>query len=350
MSATDTVASAPDHQAEFDAARLDAWLRLAVPDCRGPMRLERIGGGQSNPTFFVSYDNRQLVMRKQPAGPVLPSAHAVDREYRIMRALSLTDVPVPEMLAFCDDRAVVGTPFFVMARVEGRVFHDCALPGVAQPERRAIYFAMAETLARLQKVDIAAVGLADYGRPGGFFPRQIARWTSQWQLSKTRDNSDIERLIAWLPAHLPEGDETTISHGDFRLGNLMFHPSEPRVVAVLDWELSTLGHPLADAAFSCLAWHTRPAWFNGVLGLDIEALGIPSMACYLDRYRGAAGRLSDVETFHLVFSLFRFAVILEGIAARAKAGNAAASNAAEVGDLSASFAGRAVELIEANGP
>jgi aminoglycoside phosphotransferase (APT) family kinase protein len=329
---------------EFDPARLDAWLSRTLRDPAGPLRLERIGGGQSNPTFFLTYDNRRLVLRKRPAGPLLPSAHAVDREFRIMQALAGTAVPVPRVLAFCADEDVIGTAFFVMERVEGRIFHDCALPGLSSADRRAIYLSMAETLAALQKVDAAAVGLADYGRPDGFFPRQISRWTRQWQLSRTRDIPEIEALIAWLPANLPPGEETTISHGDFRLGNLMIHPTEPRVVAVLDWELSTLGHPLADAAFSCLAWHTRPAWFHGLLGLDVEALGIPD---YLDHYMRAAGRPSGVAPFHLIFSLFRFGVILEGIAARAKAGNAAASNAAEVGDLSVAFARRAVELIEA---
>mgnify|MGYP002862140728 CR=1 FL=1 len=330
---------------EFDPVRLAAWL-AATLGLKGELVLERIGGGQSNPTFFATMGERRMVLRKQPAGPVLPSAHAVDREYRIMAALAATDVPVPTMLAFCDDRAVVGTPFYVMERVEGRVFHDCALPGVAPAERRAMYLAMAETLARLQKVDVAAAGLADYGRQGGFFERQIARWTKQWELSKTRDMPEIDRLIAWLPANRPPSDETTISHGDFRIGNLMFHPSEPRIVAVLDWELSTLGHPLADAAFSCLPWHTRPEWFGGLLGTDYQALGIPTLEDYLAHYDRAAGRTGGVETFHVAFSLFRFAVILEGIAARARAGNAAADNAGEVGDMAVLFAGRAVDLID----
>ena len=331
---------------EFDPVRLDTFLRGALRGLGGTMRLDRIKGGQSNPTFFVTYDNRRLVLRKKPPGEVLPSAHAVDREFRVMSALSETDVPVPPTLLFHPERDVIGTPFYVMERVEGRVFHDNALPGVAPEERRAMYFSMAETMAKLHTVDWAGIGLADYGRPGSYFARQLGRWSKQWHLSRTREIPEIDRLIEWLPAHMASDDETTICHGDFRLGNLMFHGTEPRVVAVLDWELSTLGHPLADAAFSCLAWHSRPEWYGGVLALDLNALGIPTQGEYLECYYKAAGRTSGVETFHLVFSLFRFAVILEGIAARAKAGNAAAENAAQVGDLSVAFARRAVELID----
>jgi aminoglycoside phosphotransferase (APT) family kinase protein len=350
QSASSPVTAAPAETArpEFEPARLDAFLRNALPGLSGPMRLDRISGGQSNPSFFVTFDDRRLVLRKQPPGEVLPSAHAVDREFRVMRALAQTDVPVPPTLLFHPDRNVIGTPFYLMERVDGRVFHDSALPGVAPADRRAMYLSMAETMAKLHTADWAGIGLSDYGRPGSYFARQIGRWTKQWQLSRTRDIPEIDRLIEWLPAHMAPDDETAICHGDFRLGNLMFRPAEPRVVAVLDWELSTLGHPLADAAFSCLAWHSRPEWYNGIMGLDLKALGIPTQDEYLDHYYRAAGRTSGVETFHLVFSLFRFAVILEGIAARAKAGNAAAANAAEVGDLSVAFARRAVELIDAD--
>jgi aminoglycoside phosphotransferase (APT) family kinase protein len=334
---------------EFDSGRLDAFLRTALSGLSGTMQLERIGGGQSNPTFFVTYDDRRLVLRKQPPGEVLPSAHAVDREYRILTALSGTPVPVPEALLFHAERDVVGTPFYVMERLDGRVFHEGALPGIEPKDRRAMYLSMAETMARLHTVDWAAIGLADYGRQGNYFARQIGRWTRQWQLSRTRDIPDIDRVSAWLQEHLPDDDETTICHGDFRLGNLMFHPAEPRVIAVLDWELSTLGHPLADAAFSCLAWHSRPEWYGGIMGLDLDELGIPTQQEYLEHYYRAAGRSTGVEVFHLVFSLFRFAVILEGIAGRAKAGNAAAENAAQVGDLSVAYARRAAELIDTQG-
>jgi len=334
-----------DSISEFEPARLEAYLRVHVPGLTGPMRLARIGGGQSNPTFFVDFDNRALVLRKQPPGNLLPSAHAVDREYRVLRALADTDVPVPSTVLYCDDRSVTGTPFYVMEKLEGRVLSNYALPEIAPTERRAYYFAMAETLAKLHAVDWAAMGLSDYGRPGNFFQRQITRWTRQWESSRTRDDANIDRLIAWLPANIPPGDETTIAHGDFRFGNLMFHPTEARVIAVLDWELSTLGHPLADVAYNCMAWHTGADEFEGMLGLDLAAMGIPTQAEYVAHYQKCSGRSEPVTPFHLAFSLFRFAVILEGIAARAKSGSAAAKNAEEVGAQAAGFAKRAVALI-----
>lgn len=333
---------------EFDASTLDAYLRKSIAGLAGAMRLRRIGGGQSNPTFFVDFDNRALVLRKKPAGELLPSAHAVDREYRIMKTLATTDVPVPKMVLFEPDSGIVGTPFYVMEKLEGRVFPEYALPGVSPAERRAMYFSMVETMARLHAVDWAAVGLGDYGKPGNFFNRQVARWTKQWQASKTRENPYLDKLIVWLPDNIPAGDETTICHGDFRLGNLMFHPTEPRVIAVLDWELSTLGHPLADVSFNSLAWHTLPSEYGGILGLDHAALGIPEKQEYLARYYELTGRgeADRASLFHYAFSLFRFAVIFEGIAARAAAGNAASENAAEVGRLGPALAKHAVDMIE----
>ena len=330
---------------EFAPERLDQHLRQALPELEGPMRLARIGGGQSNPTFFVDFDSRALVLRKQPPGVLLPSAHAVDREYRVLRALAGSAVPVPRTVLYCDDRAVIGTPFYVMDKLEGRVLSNYALPGIAPAERRAYYFAMAETMARLHAVDWAAAGLADYGRPGNFFQRQIARWTRQWEASRTRDDAHIERLIEWLPANIPPGDQTTIAHGDFRFGNLMFHPTEPRVIAVLDWELSTLGHPLADVAYNCMAWHTGADEFEGMRGIDLAAEGIPTQAEYVAHYRQAGGCAEPMTNFHMAFSLFRFAVILEGIAARAKSGSAAAQDAQQVGAQAAGFARRAAALI-----
>ncbi|WP_077032917.1 phosphotransferase family protein [Pelomonas sp. KK5] len=336
----------------FDPERLEAWLRGQGLHGGGAMRLERIGGGQSNPTFFVDFDaapGRSLVLRKQPPGELLPSAHAIDREYRILRALATTDVPVPTARAFCEDRTVIGTPFYLMDRLEGRVLPDYALPQMPRTERRAYLLAMAELMARLHAVDWAALGLADYGRPGNFYQRQIARWTRQWQASSQgspqADNADIQRLIAWLPDNIPPGDETCIAHGDLRLGNLMFHPTEPRVVALLDWELSTLGHPLADVAYACMAWHMQPHEFHGLRGLDLAALGLPDQAEMLAHYRRCSGREEPVTAFHLAFAMFRFAVILEGIAARAREGNAAGEDAHEVGALAASFARQAAALI-----
>ena len=341
-------ASAPP---EFDPSRLDAFLRSALPGrASGRLELERISGGQSNPTFFVSYPDAgtRLVLRKKPPGPLLPSAHAVEREYRILKALAGSAVPVPPVLLLHEAEDVVGTPFYLMERLEGRVFHETALPGIAPTDRRAMYFAMAETLAALHGFDWQAAGLADFGKPGNYYARQLARWGRQWRETKTQDIPAIDRAIDWLGAHLDETPDTTIVHGDFRMGNLMFAPAEPKVVAVLDWELSTLGHPLSDVAFSCLPWHSTPDMYAGIVGLDREALGIPTQAEYIDRYCAAAGRTQGPGRFHIAFSLFRFAVILDGIAARAKTGNAAAENAVAVGAMAASFAQRAASVIERN--
>jgi aminoglycoside phosphotransferase (APT) family kinase protein len=335
---------------DFDPGALRAYLDSRVRAVAGLLRIVRIAGGQSNPTYRVEDDHGPLVLRKQPGGPLLPSAHAIDREYRVMRALAATDVPVPRMLAFCSDPAVLGTPFYLMEHVQGRVFADYSLPGCTRAERGAMYDAMADTMARLHRVDPAAVGLGDYGRAGNYFARQVARWTKQWQQSRTRDNPWLDRLIEWLPENLPPGDEARLVHGDFRMGNLMFAPREPRVVAVLDWELSTLGHPLADVAFNVMAWRCLPSEYGGILGLDLRALGIPSEAEYLARYYALAGRSEPATAFHFAFSMFRFAVIFEGIAARAALGNAAASNAAEAGKLGPAFARRAVEALEGRPP
>lgn len=341
--------SAGPSSPEFDPSRLDAFLRSALPGrAAGAMTLERISGGQSNPTFFLSYPDAgtRLVLRKKPPGPLLPSAHAVDREYRILKALAGSSVPVPPVVLFHAEDDVVGTPFYLMELLEGRVFHDTALPGVTPGERRAMYFAMAETLAALHRFDWEAAGLSDFGKPGNYYARQIARWGRQWRETKTHEIAAVDRTFDWLAQNLDETPETTIVHGDFRIGNLMFAPVEPRVVAVLDWELSTLGHPLSDAAFSCLPWHSTPQMYAGIAGLDRENLGIPTQAEYLERYCRAAGRKEGPGRFHLAFSLLRFAVILDGIAARAKAGNAAAENAVAVGEMAESFALRAESVIE----
>jgi aminoglycoside phosphotransferase (APT) family kinase protein len=332
----------------FDPGTLDAFLRAALPGLEGTLRLERVAGGQSNPTFFVSFDNRRLVLRKQPPGVLLPSAHAIDREYRVISALMGTDVPVPRAVLYCADRAVVGTPFYLMERVDGRVFPACTLPGVSHEDRRAMYRSMAQTLAVLHNVDFTAVGLGDFGKPGNYFARQINRWSGQWQLSRTREDPNIESLAAWLPEHVPADDTMSLVHGDYRIGNLMFHPVEPRVVALLDWELSTLGHPLADVAHTAIAWLSLPDEYGGLLSRDLETLGLPTLEDFEADYAAAARHGSRLTSFHLAFALFRWSVIFEGIAARAKSGNASADNATEIGRLAATFAQRAADLVQPN--
>jgi aminoglycoside phosphotransferase (APT) family kinase protein len=324
----------------FDPKRLGDYLRARLPGASGTQHLARIGGGQSNPTFFVDIGERRLVLRKKPPGTLLPSAHAVEREARVLQALAGSGVKVPPVVLVEPGSEVVGTPFYVMERLEGRVISDNALPMVPAAERRAMFFAMAATLAAMHELDWRALGLGDFGRPEGYYARQVARWTRQWQAQRFRDLPDLERLAAWVGEHLPPDDGVAaLCHGDFRLGNLMFHPTEPRVIAVLDWELSTIGHPMADLAYSALAWRSTPAQFQGIAGLDLPALGLPGEEDYLAAYDAARRTKAPVLTpFHHAFAAFRFAVILEGVAARARAGNAAAADAALVGELSRDFA------------
>jgi aminoglycoside phosphotransferase (APT) family kinase protein len=332
---------------DFDPKRLEGYLEERLPELRGPMEVEPIGGGQSNPTYWLRFGSERVVLRKQPKGELLPSAHAVDREHRVQAALEGSGVPVPRMLHLCLDRDVIGTLFYVMEGLDGRVTQDSSLPGVAPDERAAMYDSMNEALARLHNVDWRKAGLEGFGKEGSYFSRQINRWTRQWQASKTREIPEIERLIEWLPANIPPGeDETTIVHGDFRVGNLIFHRTEPHVIAILDWELSTLGHPLADLAFNCILYHSTPDDYGGVAGLDAAALGIPPEEAYVRRYCKRVGRKDGIAPFHLAFSMFRFAVIFEGIAQRARTGTAASADAAHVGQLSVSFARRACALIE----
>ncbi len=337
-----------DPPPDFDPESLERFLRGALPrGGSGEFRLERVAGGQSNPTFFVTLSPRRMVMRKKPTGVTLPSAHAVDREYRVLTAVAGTDVPVPRTILYSDDVSIIGTPFYLMERLEGRVFHDTSLPGVEPAEREAMYFDMARTLAKLHDIDPVAAGLGDFGRASGYFERQIRRWSKQYELARWRDLPDVELLIDWLPKYMPTDDGGRICHGDFRIGNLMFHPREPRVVGVLDWELSTLGQPLADVAFSALPFVTFPQEYGGLRGLDLRALGIPSRASYLEAYFSGrtTGERGPLSPFHTAFAFFRMAVIFEGIAARARAGSAAAANAAEIGELSAVFARRGLQCL-----
>ncbi len=332
---------------DFDPDRLKGYLKARLPELDGGMTAERIGGGQSNPTYRLKFAARDVILRKQPSGNLLPSAHAVDREFRVQHALTATDVPVPRMLHLCEDRAVIGTLFYVMEALDGRVVQDSSIPGVTPAQRAAMYDAMNDVLARLHTVDWRAIGLDGFGKPGNYFARQIARWSRAWHASRTREIPELDRLADWLPAHVPADDETTIVHGDFRLGNLMFHLTEPRVIALLDWELSTLGHPLADLAFNCLLWHSTPAMYVGIEGLDHAALGIPSQDEYVARYCARTGRAEGISNFHLAFACFRFAVIFEGIAKRAEIGTAAGADAEQVGRLSVDYARRGWALARA---
>ena len=329
---------------ELDLAALERWLDARAPG--GAPRVRRIGGGQSNPTWFVDRGAARYVLRRKPAGPILPGAHAVEREFRVMRALSGTDVPVPRVLWLEEDPGILGTPFYVMERVEGRIFTDATLPGLTPQDRRAVYLDMARTLARLHAVPPEAVGLGDFGRPGNYFERQIARWGRQYAASPGPRVPALDRLAEWLPANLPPDDgAVAIAHGDFRLGNLMFHPTEPRVVAVLDWELSTLGHPLADLGFCVMPWHSAPEEYGGLLGTGWEGSGIPTRAEFLAEYHAHARPTAPLLPFHVAFALFRFAVIFIGIADRARAGSAVSADAATLGPLAERFALRALGVI-----
>jgi aminoglycoside phosphotransferase (APT) family kinase protein len=320
------------------ADRLADWLRRHVASFRGGLRLHTLAGGQSNPTYRIDADEHRWVLRKKPPGVLLASAHAVEREHRVMAALATlagSEVPVPRVHALCEDASIIGSTFVVMDFVDGRIFGDPSLPGMNNHERSAIYDAMARTLAAIHRVDVAAAGLADFGRPQRYLSRQITRWTRQYRESETERIDAMEQLIAWLPAHLPQGlddEPATLVHGDFRIDNLIFHPREPRVLAVIDWELSTLGHPLADLAYHLMAWRVTPHEFRGLKGHDLAALGIPGEAAYLARYRAFGGRDAGAHwDYVMAFNMFRMAAILQGIAARARQGNAAADDALATG-------------------
>ncbi len=336
----------------FDVAALEAYLQERLPGFAGPLRVEQFKGGQSNPTYKLVTPGASYVMRSKP-GPatrLLPSAHAIEREFRVMHALSGTDVPVARMHVLCEDEAVIGRAFYVMQFMEGRVLWNQALPESSREERGAIYDEMNRVMAALHRVDPAAVGLADYGKPGSYFERQIGRWSKQYLASATESIPEMDRLLEWLPARLPDSardaSEVSIVHGDFRLDNMVFHPTEPRVIAVLDWELSTLGHPLADFSYHCMAWHIPPGVFRGVGGLDLEALGIPSEAEYVRRYCERTGRqdpqaLMADWNFYLAYNLFRLASITQGIAKRVVDGTAASEQARATGAATRPLAERA---------
>jgi aminoglycoside phosphotransferase (APT) family kinase protein len=332
---------------EIDAAALERNLADHLPGFRGPLEIRQFEGGQSNPTYFLHTPERDYVLRKKPPGQLLPSAHAVDREYRVMTALA-GRVPVPSTHLMCDDERIIGTPFFIMACVEGRVFRQPHLPGVSAADRAAMYEDMAEVLARLHGVDAAAAGLGDYGKPGNYYARQIGRWSQQYVAAKTGEIPAMDRLMEWLPAHIPPGDETAIVHGDYRVENLIFHPTEPRIAAIVDWELSTLGHPLADLAYNCLTYHLPPEALGRVETVDIDRSGLPSEADYVASYCRRTGR-SGVPDWHfyVAFSMFRLASILQGVYARGLQGNAASTYALQRGAAARLIADKAWEISQA---
>ena len=336
---------APVHA--IDGERLAAWLSEHVAPFAGPLDVRQFQGGQSNPTYRITAGERQYILRRKPPGKLLPSAHAVDREYRVMQALEGTDVPVPRMVALCEDESVVGTAFYLMDYVRGRVLWDPTLPGMSPAQRAAHYDELNRVIAALHGVDFAAVGLADFGRHGGYVERQVARWSKQYAAAGIDPIPSMDRLIDWLPRHQPGDDETRIVHGDYRLDNVIFHPTEPRVLAVLDWELSTLGHPLSDFAYQVMAWRLTPAQFRGIAGCDLAALGIPSEADYVAAYCRRTGReaVPDLEVY-LVFNLFRIAAILHGVLARAVQGNAASQDARDMGGRAERIAAIAWALAE----
>ena len=336
----------------FDAGRLWEWLRPFISDATRAVPVAQFESGQSNPTYLIDVGTRKLVLRRKPPGTLLPSAHAVDREFRIMRALAATRVPVPRCLALCEDPSVIGSAFYVMEYVEGRIFRDPALPSVSRAERGPIYAEMNRVIAELHSLDPDTLGLADYGRAGNYIERQVQRWTKQYRASQTEDIPAMDRLIEWLPLHIPPGDETRIVHGDFRLDNVIFDPHEPCIRAVLDWELSTLGHPLADFAYHCLIWYRTPHMQQGLLGLDLEALALPPVRDYLAAYCSRLGR--EVVTpreweYYIVFNMFRLVGILQGVAARAIQGNASSGQAAMLGSGARPLAEEAWRRVEALG-
>lgn len=352
-----TPAQAPDNTPtevreahRFDAKKLEAYARDAVEGFTGALEVRQFSAGQSNPTFLLTTNNgkseKRYVLRKKPPGALLASAHQVDREYRVMKALADTGVPVPHMYALCEDDSVIGTSFYIMEYLEGRVFTDATIPGASGAEREALYKNMAENLARLHAVDYEAVGLGDFGRPGNYFERQIGRWIKQYRGAQTTDVPSMEELIKYLPDHIPDEQSVTIAHGDYRIGNVMFHPTEPKMIAVLDWELCTIGHPLADVAYNCM--YDLMAVSSSAPPIDRTTMpGIPTVEQHVANYCKQAGR-DRIENlnFYLAFSMFRLASISQGVYKRGLDGNASSERAMTLGDACATLANAAWDLVQ----
>ena len=334
---------------ELDTTKLGAYLNNHVGGFSGLRSADKFSGGQSNPTYLLTADSGKYVLRRKPPGTLLKSAHAVDREFRVISALARTDVPVAEAYHLCEDDQIIGSMFYVMSYVEGRIFWDPVIPEVRNFERTAIYDEMNRVLAALHSVDTDAVGLRDFGKPGNYFERQVGRWTKQYLASETETIEPMNELIRWLPAHMPEDDgQVALVHGDYRLDNMIFHPEKSQVVAVVDWELSTLGHPLADLAYQCMQWRLpNKGLSRGLSNVDRAALGIPSEARYVETYCRRTGR-EDISdwTFFLAFSFFRLAAIVQGVMKRAIDGNASNTTAMQMGKMTRPLAQAAIDLID----
>jgi aminoglycoside phosphotransferase (APT) family kinase protein len=344
-----TVATEPVLESHrFDVAALERFMAQHVAGFTPPIDVRQFMGGQSNPTYLLRTPGRDYVMRRKPPGKLLPSAHAVDREYRVITALQGSGVPIPETYALCVDDAVIGTWFYVMECVRGRVITDPRMPEQSPAERAALYDSMNAVLARLHTVDHRAVGLEDFGRPGNYYARQIHRWVTQYKASETEHIEAMERLIKWLPEHIPADDLTTLVHGDFRLGNTIVHPTEPRIIAVLDWELSTLGHPLADLAYNCMPYRLSGETMEGFEGADLAALGMPSEDDYVATYCRRTGRAGiEQYDFYVAFAMFRLSAIAQGIMGRVVSGTANDPHARSRGSRARPLAERAWAIIEA---
>jgi aminoglycoside phosphotransferase (APT) family kinase protein len=327
---------------KFDVGRVQEYMQQHVEGFFGELSVEQFKGGQSNPTFKLTAGGQSYVLRTKPgpAAKLLASAHAIDREFRVMDALNKAGYPTAKQLALCTDESVIGRAFYVMEFIDGRVLWDQSLPGMSPAERAQYYDEMNRVIAALHTIDYAATGLSDFGKPGNYFARQIDRWTRQYKASETEKIEAMEYLIEWLPRNIPPGDETSIVHGDFRLDNLIFHPSKPQVLAVLDWELSTLGHPLADFSYHCMSWHIAPGQFRGIAGLDLKALGIPTEAEYIAKYCERTSKTICMEdfTFYLSYNMFRMAGILQGIMKRYVDGVASSEQALKTGQAARTIA------------
>ncbi len=318
---------------KVDLGALADYMRKHVEGFSGDgeIQIEQFKGGQSNPTFMLTAGGQRYVLRTKPApaAKLLKSAHAIEREYRVMDALSKAGFPAARQYALCEDESVIGRAFYIMEFIEGRVFWDQSLPGMEPAERGAIYDEMNRVISLLHTLDYQAIGLGDYGKPGNYFARQIDRWSKQYKAAETEHIPAMESLIEWLPQHIPAGELTSIVHGDFRMDNMIFHPTEPKILAVLDWELSTLGHPLADFSYHCMSWHITPGLFRGIGGMDLKALGIPAEDDYIAKYSARTGIKVNKEDFrfYLAYNMFRMAGILQGIMKRYQDGTAASEQA-----------------------